>query len=164
MCFSYFSDVLDTPTNRTWISMYHPFSTDLHHVLHNNKQQFSHLLHGSGVVSRHLLSNFYSFHIHPLFVYFLDSKHFLHTNRAKEKQNLDLSPLRFPYLRLNPQIIFSQTTFICSIVFHPCSRYIYIFQEYYCRAVLLLFNQFSCTPSSNLQCNMRPMHNTIVLV
>ena len=164
MCFSYFTDVLDTTTIRNCISIYHPFSTDLHHFLHNNKQHFSHSLYGYGVVSRHLFSKFYSFHIHPHFVYSLDSKHFLYTNGTKEKQNLDLLPLQLPYLRLNPQIIFSQTTFICSIIFQPRSRYIYIFQECYCRVVLLVFNLFSCTPSSNLQHNMSPMHNTIVLV
>ena len=161
---SYFTDALDTTTIRNWISIYHPFSPYLHHFLHNNKQCFSHSLYGSGVVSRYLFSKFYSSHIHPLFIYFQESKHFLYMKRTKEKQILDLLPLQLPYLRLNPQIIFSQTTFISSIIFQPRSCYIYIFQEYYCVVVLLVFNQFSCTPSLNLQRNMSPMQNTIVLV
>ena len=98
MSFSCFTNVVDTTTIQNLISINHPFSPDLHHFLHNIEHHFSHSLCGFAVVSWHLFSKFYPFHMHPPFVYFLDSKHFLCTNGTKEKQNLDLFPLQLPIL------------------------------------------------------------------
>ena len=62
-----------------------PVLTKLHHFLHNNNGGFPHSLSGCAVISWQLFSKFYPFHMHPPFLFFLDSKHFLRTNGTQEK-------------------------------------------------------------------------------
>ena len=161
--FSYFLDVLDTTTIRTWIS-YSTHSQWLCIISFTTTNNSSHIL-------CMVLGLFHdtSFPIFICFIYTLSLSISLilntsHTRTEQRKSKIWTFCHCNSHFRLNPQTIFSQITFICSIIFQPRSRYIYIFQEYYCHIVLLVFNQFSCTPGSNLQCNMRPMHNTFLLV
>ena len=84
--------------------------------------------------------------------------------RNKGKAEFGVFSIATTYLRLIPKIIFSHTTFVCSIIFQPRSRYLCILQEDYSFVVVLVYSQSSFTPCSNLQRNMSLMQVTIVLV